>query len=55
MSRMSDGREPKGWARAAATGFACCPPSEWHWFRWVLLAQPVIAVALLVLDRLELL
>lgn len=35
--------------------FACCPPSERYWFKWVLLAQPVIALALLVLARFELL
>lgn len=22
----------------------CCPPSQWWWFRWVLAAQPLIAV-----------
>jgi hypothetical protein len=27
--------------------FACCPPSERHWFKWALLAQPVIGVVLL--------
>lgn len=25
---------------------SCCPPSERWWFRWVLPAQPVIAVLL---------
>ena len=35
--------------------FACCPPSERRWFKWVLLAQPVIALALLVLARFGLL
>ncbi len=25
---------------------ACCPPSEWHWFRWVLAAQPVLGLGL---------
>ena len=24
----------------------CCPPSEWHWFKWVLAAQPLLAVGL---------
>lgn len=25
---------------------ACCPHSDWHWFRWVLAAQPVFGAAL---------
>jgi hypothetical protein len=25
--------------------FACCPQSEWWWFRWVLAAQPLVAIA----------
>lgn len=25
---------------------ACCSPSEWHWFRWVLFGQPVFAAGL---------
>ena len=27
----------------------CCPASEWHWFRWVLAAQPVLALVLLLM------
>ena len=45
-------REP---GAAALMCFACCPPSERHWFKWVLLAQPVMAVALLALTYFELL
>ena len=26
--------------------FACCPASEWWWFRWGVAAQPLIAAAL---------
>ena len=26
----------------------CCPASEWHWLRWVLLAQPLLALLLYV-------
>ncbi len=25
---------------------ACCPESEWWWFRWALAAQPLLAVVL---------
>ncbi|MFN3388777.1 MAG: hypothetical protein ACK40O_07565 [Allosphingosinicella sp.] len=45
-------REPSA---AALMCLACCPPSERHWFKWVLLAQPVIAVVLLSLAYFELL
>lgn len=31
-------------ANASCTG--CVPASEWHWFRWVLMAQPVLGVTL---------
>jgi hypothetical protein len=31
--------------------FGCCPASEWWWFRWVLLAQPVFALTLYLLAR----
>ena len=30
---------------------ACCPPSEWRWFRWVLFAQPPFALLLYALTR----
>lgn len=49
----SGGRREPG--TLALMCYACCPPSERRWFKWVLLAQPVIAVALVVLARFELL
>lgn len=28
--------------------FACCPPSEWWWFRWALAVQPVMLLAIVI-------
>jgi hypothetical protein len=39
-------REPAEGSYALAFCIGCCPPSERWWFRWVLAAQPVIALVL---------
>ena len=31
----------------------CCPPSEWPWFRWVLAGQPLLALFIHGLDRMD--
>ena len=47
-----DDRQPEdgsGRDGIALACFGCCPPSERRWFKWVLMAQSVLALAIVAL------